>query len=66
MDILALKRIGRKVVALEPDPLGTSKKLVSAALGTYRFRIGDYRVIFDLHGRDVVILRIGHPREICR
>ncbi|MBW2067248.1 MAG: type II toxin-antitoxin system RelE/ParE family toxin, partial [Deltaproteobacteria bacterium] len=30
------------------------------ALGTYRFRIGDYRVIFDIEGKDIVVLRVGH------
>lgn len=37
-----------------------------AALGTYRYRIGDYRVIFDMDGKKVVILRIGHRREVYR
>jgi mRNA-degrading endonuclease RelE of RelBE toxin-antitoxin system len=33
-------------------------------LGSYRFRIGDYRVIFDLEKEDMVILRIGNRLEI--
>jgi len=36
------------------------------ALGTYRFRIGDYRVIFDIEGKDIVALRVGHRRDIYR
>ena len=27
-------------------------------------RIGDWRVVFDLEGEVVVVLRIGHRREI--
>jgi mRNA interferase RelE/StbE len=27
-------------------------------------RIGDYRVIFDIDGENIVILRIGHRRDI--
>jgi len=40
--------------------------MVDPALGTYRFRIGDYRVIFDIEGNEVVVLRVGHRREIYR
>lgn len=38
------------------------------ALGGYRFRIGDYRVIFDLEGEDedIVVLRVGHRSLIYR
>lgn len=40
--------------------------MVDPRLGTYRFRIGDYRIIFDIEGEEIVILRIGHRREIYR
>lgn len=35
-------------------------------IGTYRFRTGDYRVIFDIEGKDIVILRAGHRKEIYK
>jgi mRNA interferase RelE/StbE len=35
-------------------------------LGPYRFRIGDYRVIFDLVDDEIVVLRVGHRREIYK
>ena len=35
-------------------------------IGTYRFRMGNYRVIFDIEGKDIVILRVGHRREIYK
>ena len=66
LDTLARKRIGKSICALESGPLAKSKKLIESKLGTFRYRIGDYRVIFDLHGKDVVILRVGHRREIYR
>ncbi|WP_121990726.1 type II toxin-antitoxin system RelE/ParE family toxin [Nitrospira lenta] len=28
--------------------------------------MGDYRVVFDLEGGQVVILRVGHRREIYK
>ena len=43
-----------------------ASKLIDETLGQYRYRIGDYRVIFDIHGQNIVILRVGHRREIYR
>lgn len=36
------------------------------SLGNYRFRVGNYRIIFDLIKNDIIILVIGHRRDIYR
>ncbi|MHB1047034.1 MAG: type II toxin-antitoxin system RelE family toxin [Thermoanaerobaculia bacterium] len=59
-------RVGRGLLKLERNPEKGAKRLTQPALGTYRFRIGDYRVIFDVHGADIVILRVGHRSSIYR
>ncbi|PSN87628.1 hypothetical protein B9Q03_10285 [Candidatus Marsarchaeota G2 archaeon OSP_D] len=28
--------------------------------GLYKLRVGDYRVIYAISGRDVIVLRVGH------
>jgi mRNA interferase RelE/StbE len=66
LDNVAKRRLKKKLEFLGMDPIGNSKKLIHPDLGTYRFRVGDYRVIFDLHGKDIVVLRVGHRREIYR
>ena len=66
LDTLARRRIGERLRSLENDPLGKSRKLLNPRIGTYRYRIGDYRAVFDISGRDVVVLRVGHRREIYR
>lgn len=58
--------IGRALLKLQEDPISHSEKLTDPKIGTYRFRIGDYRVIFDIEDNDIVILRIGHRKEIYR
>lgn len=58
------KRIGRTLYRYQYDPHGYSEPLIDAKLGTYRFRIGDYRVIFDIEGNEIVILRVGHRKDI--
>ena len=60
------RRIGQALQRLEQDPGRKSKRLTQPALGTYRFRVGDYRVIYDIVGSDLVILRVGHCSSIYR
>jgi mRNA interferase RelE/StbE len=60
------QRIGKTLLRYEPDPLKYAEPLKQSELGSYRFRIGDYRVVFDLSGDEIVILRVGHRREIYR
>jgi mRNA interferase RelE/StbE len=58
--------IGKSLLKLQDNPAQYSEKLTDPRIGTYRFRIGDYRVIFDIEDKDVVILRVGHRRDIYR
>ena len=60
------ERLEKALRRFEGDPLGHAEKLTQPKLGSYRFRIGDYRVIFDLEGAEIVILRVGHRREIYK
>jgi len=60
------KRIGAKLLQYQSSPLKYAEVMSDSALGTYRFRVGDYRVIFDIEGNDVVVLRVGHRKEIYR
>ena len=59
-------RIGKALLRFREDPLKYVEKITDHTLGSYRFRIGDYRVIFDLQGEEIVVLRVGHRREIYR
>ncbi len=49
-----------------PFPLEFAEKLVNNGVGQYRFRVGDYRIIFDLDDDTIVVLALGHRREIYR
>lgn len=65
------KRIGIKLKWYidSSDPLSYSVKLAGNGLaGDFRFRIGDYRVIFDADDktRVITILSIAHRREVYR
>jgi len=60
------QRIGKTLLRYESDPLSHAEPLTQSELGSYRFRIGDYRVVFDIEGDEMVILRIDHRRDIYR
>jgi len=59
-------RIGKTLLRYLEDPFKYAEKLTDPKLGTYRFRIGDYRVIFDMEETDIVVLRVGHRKDIYR
>ncbi|NQU99334.1 MAG: type II toxin-antitoxin system RelE/ParE family toxin [Parcubacteria group bacterium] len=68
LDEKNLKRILKKIkwFAKQDNPLDFANQLKYDAIGQYRFRIGDYRVICD-HGQDqIVVLRIGHRSVIYK
>ena len=58
------ERIGKTLLRYAEDPLKFAEKLSDPILGEYRFRIGDYRIIFDIEADEIVVLRVGHRREI--
>lgn len=60
------KRIGESLQRYEKEPLSYAIRLTDSRLGSYRFRIGDYRVVFDLEGDQIVILRVGHRSRIYK
>jgi mRNA interferase RelE/StbE len=52
------------------NPLKYAKKLKKPKLGTYRFRIGSYRAIFDVDDKGnikiLMILLISHRKDIYK
>jgi len=46
------------------NPLSYAKEMVNNDFGQYRFRIGDYRAIFDVKKDQLVVLVIGHRKDI--
>lgn len=59
-------RIATKLKEYAKEPLRYARRLISPKIGTYRFRVGDYRVIFDIDRENIVILRIGHRKSIYK
>ena len=45
-------------------PLDFAEHLTHFEFGEYRFRIGDYRIAFDVENDTVKILKVGHRKNI--
>ena len=58
LDAGVKKRIGTTLLRFKDNPLQYAERLTDPELGGYRFRIGDYRVIFDIEGVDSRINRV--------
>ena len=71
-----LKKLDRKIqkriidklkfFASQKNPLQFAESLKDYRFGNFRFRIGDYRVIFDIEKEKIIILKVGHRKDIYR
>ncbi len=50
----------------QKNPLEFTERLTDSTVGQWRFRIGNYRVIFDVLKDKIIILKVGHRRDIYR
>ncbi len=73
LDASVVRRILKKVdeYSKRKDPLEFAKKLTGFTLDTYRFRVGDYRVVFRLDPQTqqlviLVVLRVQHRKEVYK
>lgn len=66
LDIIVKKRIKKKIEEYSLNPVSNVKKLINTAIGAYRWRVGNYRIVFDIDDNKIIILRIGHRSEIYK
>lgn len=64
------KRIARRILdklesSILPEPT-RFPQLTGAYAGLRKARVGDYRVIFTVRRDEVLVLRIGHRRDVYR
>ena len=46
------------------DPIKFGKPLRRSLQGYRKLRVGDYRVIYKIEKNDIIILKIGHRKEV--
>ena len=59
------ERISRRIAGLTQNLAGDVARLTNFT-PSYRLRVGDWRVLFEVDGHTVVIHRVLHRREVYR
>ncbi|MBI4284997.1 MAG: type II toxin-antitoxin system RelE/ParE family toxin [Chloroflexi bacterium] len=61
-------RLLQSIESLASDPRPRQSHKLSESESSYRLRVGDYRVLYqvDDEARSVIIFRVGHRREVYR
>jgi mRNA interferase RelE/StbE len=61
-------RVGNAIRGLAADPRPPGCKKLAHSNDYYRIRVGDYRVLYEVRDRDVLVfvIKIGHRRDVYR
>jgi mRNA interferase RelE/StbE len=60
-------RVSKSILALADDPRkGSVRPMVGS--NSWRLRIGDYRIIYDISAKKIkiLIIKVGHRRDVYR
>ncbi len=62
------QRVNDNILALAENPRPPGVKALQGSRGLLRLRVGDYRVIYRIEDRQliVVVVQVGHRRDIYR
>ena len=68
LDSVVKKQLYKKLIYFKniDDIQTVAKKLINPELGGYRLRVGDYRIVFDMDRRTLILLRIQHRKDVYR
>jgi len=62
------ERIRAEIKALADNPRPAGAKKISGKENFYRVRVGDYRILYEIQNKIllVLVIEVGHRREIYR
>lgn len=66
IDALAKKRLAKFFKKFMARPFSYLEKLSDDKLGQYKIRVGNYRIIVDIDKDKMIVLRVGHRKDIYR
>jgi len=68
LDKTTQQRIAKKLqyYLQQDDSLIYARKLVHSKIGSYRFRVGHFRIVFDINGVNLNVLSIQHRKDVYR
>jgi mRNA interferase RelE/StbE len=62
------QRLADAINELADDPRPAGMKKLAGEINLYRIRVGDYRIIYQIENKQLVVLivAIGHRRDVYR
>ncbi len=68
LDFAVRRRLSAQIDRLAENPFPQGCKKLQAEEAYFRIRVGDYRVIYQVEGKKliVIIVKIGHRKEVYR
>jgi len=56
------------ITSLADDPVPMQASRLRGRVNAYRLRVGDYRIVYEVHATEVVVYVVGvaHRREVYR
>jgi mRNA interferase RelE/StbE len=68
LDRITKQRIAKKLdyYLKQDDPLASARQLIDSKLGAYRFRVGHYRIVFDVNSEIIEVVAIKHRKDVYK
>jgi mRNA interferase RelE/StbE len=68
LDSVTRERILRALIELETHPRPPGAKKLAGREDLWRIRVGDYRIVYEIHDRILLVLvvRVAHRHEAYR
>jgi len=68
LDRSSQKRIDEKLrfFISQKNPLQFAESIKNPRFGDWKFRIGDYRILFDVENDKIIVLKVGHRKDIYK
>jgi mRNA interferase RelE/StbE len=68
LDRVTRQRIAKKLQYFlrQEDPSVYTRQLVHSSIGSYRFRVGHYRIVFDLEGGTIQVVSVKHRKDVYK
>ncbi len=63
LEVLIARRIVKKIRELSENPYSGDVKKLKGEEG-FRLRVGDYRIIFTIEKDRIIILKVGHRKNV--
>jgi len=66
LPVSEIKKLDTKIKTLPKNPYAKGSRKLAGSKQTYRLRQGDYRILYEVEGQEIVVMSVGHRREIYR